>query len=315
MKNQKDRYPLVSVALLNWNNVEDTLECLSSLKEVRYPNVEVLVVDNGSEDDSVVRLQDFVQSMPFAAHLLTNEENKGFSGGCNTAIEWALREGKEYLLLLNNDTAVDPLFLDRLVAEASMRPQAGILVPSIFFYYEPSLLWFGGMTNVRWGRMNRGITSSLFGKELPQEDSQARPISFATGCAMLLRVEALPGVGGFDERFFLYFEDADLSFRFRKNGWDIVWVPDSHIQHKVSATTLAKVGSPRMHYYDTRNVLLLSHKHGPWWMSLYRPLWALWTLAKQLVKIAAGRNRDVSGAIAWGVIDYYRGCFGKYNHL
>ena len=314
MKDQKERYPLVSIALLKWNNADDTLECLSSLQDVRYPNFDVVVVDNGSEDDSVSRLKDFAKSAPFQVHLLQNGENKGFSGGCNTAIEWALRDGGEYLFLLNNDTTVDPLFLDRLIAEASTRPKAGILVPSIFFYYEPSLLWFGGSTQVRWSKMNQGITSSLFKKELPKEQLSPQVISFATGCAMLLRTDSLRGVGGFDERFFLYFEDADLSFRFRKEGWDIVWVPDSHIQHKVSATTLTKVGSPRVHYYDTRNVLLLSKKHGPWWIGIYQPLWSAWTLTKQLLKIVAGRNREVSQAIAWGVVDYYRGRFGKYSH-
>jgi len=314
MNDQSNRYPRVSIALLNWNNADETLGCLESLKDVRYPNFDIVIVDNGSADDSLVRIDEFSKNnTSLTLEVVRNSENLGFSGGCNTAISWALEKGGEYLLLLNNDTDVDPLFLDDLVKVASLSPKAGILVPSIFFYYEPELLWFGGSTNVAWRKMNKGITSSLFKKELPREVRKPRELSFASGCAMLMRTDALREVGGFDERFFLYFEDADLSFRFRKAGWEILWVPTSHIRHKVSATTLTKVGSPRVHYYDTRNVLLLSKKHGPWWMVAWRPVWAFYTLAKQVLKLAIGKHREVSRAIADGVLDYYAGRFGKYR--
>lgn len=314
MNDHTARYPRVSIALLNWNNADETLGCLASLKDVRYPNFDVVIVDNGSSDNSVARLEQFSkQNSDIAITIVRNAENLGFSGGCNTAITWALEHGGEYILLLNNDTEVDPLFLDELVKAASLSPRTGILVPSIFFYYEPNLLWFGGDTNVAWRKMNQGITSSLFKKELPEEEVRPHSLSFASGCAMLMRTDALRKVGGFDERFFLYFEDADLSFRFRKAGFDILWVPTSRILHKVSATTLTKVGSPRVHYYDTRNVLLLSKKHGPWWMPLWRPLWALYTFAKQITKLAVGKHPDVSRAIADGVLDYYMGRFGKYR--
>lgn len=314
MNDHKARYPRVSIALLNWNNAEETLGCLESLKDVRYPNFDVVIVDNGSSDDSITRLEEFSrQQSTLTVTIVRNSENLGFSGGCNTAITWVLEHGGEYILLLNNDTEVDALFLDELVKTASLSGNAGILVPSIFFYYEPNLLWFGGNTNVAWRKMNQGITSSLFKKELPKGDFKPRTLSFASGCAMLMRTDALRTVGGFDERFFLYFEDADLSFRFRKAGFDILWVPTSRILHKVSATTLTKVGSPRVHYYDTRNVLLLSKKHGPWWMAVWRPAWALATIAKQFIKLVIGKNRAVSRAIADGVIDYYMGRFGKYR--
>jgi len=314
MNDLKDRYPRVSIALLNWNNAEETLGCLASLRDVRYPNFDIVIVDNGSQDDSIARLDEFQKNNPaLSIRVLRNNENLGFSGGCNTAIEWALKEGGEYLLLLNNDTEVDPLFLDELIKASSLSPRTGILVPSIFFYYEPNLLWFGGDTNVAWSKMNKGITSSLFKEELPSEAQDPRSLSFASGCAMLMRTEALKEVGGFDERFFLYFEDADLSFRFRKAGWDILWVPTSHILHKVSATTLTKVGSPRVHYYDTRNILLLSKKHGPWWMVVWRPVWASYTFKKQVLKLLLGKHREVSRAIADGVLDYYAGRFGKYR--
>ncbi|MEX0916771.1 MAG: glycosyltransferase family 2 protein [Candidatus Spechtbacterales bacterium] len=314
MNDPKDRYPRVSIALLNWNNADETLGCLESLKDVRYPHFDVVIVDNGSADNSVARIKEFSQKNPsLTIEVVRNSENLGFSGGCNTAITWALENGEEYLLLLNNDTEVEPFFLDELVKVASVSPKAGILVPSIFFYYEPELLWFGGDTNVAWSKMNKGITSSLFKKELPNEIHKPRELSFASGCAMLMRTDVLREVGGFDERFFLYFEDADLSFRFRKAGWDILWVPTSHIRHKVSATTLTKVGSPRIHYYDTRNVLLLSEKHGPWWMVVWRPLWAAYTFKKQVLKLLLGHQRAVSRAIADGVLDYYAGRFGKYR--
>lgn len=305
--------PHVSVILLNWNNSTETIECLYSLQGVTYPNFRVLIVDNHSTDDSLQKLEKVLQEIDeYPVAILRNSDNLGFSGGNNTGFRHALSQGTDYILALNNDTTVDPAFLDELVGEGEKYRDAGIFAPAINFYYEPDLVWFGGRTSVTWRKMDKAITSSLFSREVP-DNLHSIDVNFITGCAMLLRASALKDVEGFDERFFLYFEDADLSFRFQEAGWALRWVPSAKILHKVSVTTLGQVGTPRIHYYNTRNILLLSRKHGPKWMIFYRPLWAIYTLGKQLGKIALGRNRETSRAIVRGVVDYYRGRFGKYE--
>lgn len=304
--------PRVIIILLNWNNSGETIECLHSLRGVTYPNFSVVVVDNGSSDNSLEKLEKVRQETnDYSITILRNASNLGFSGGNNTGIQHVLMHGADYVLVLNNDTVVDVQFLEELVKEGERNPAVGILAPAIYFYYEPHLVWFGGTTRVEWYRMDKAISSSLFSKEMGSREHPVE-VNFITGCAMLLRASALREVDNFDDRFFLYFEDADLSFRFQKAGWGLRWVPSAKIWHKVSVTTLGKLGAPRIHYYNIRNILLLSKKHGPRWMMAYRPAWAAYTLGKQIGKIVVGRNREISRAIARGVVDYYRGRYGKY---
>ncbi|MEX0870124.1 MAG: glycosyltransferase family 2 protein [Candidatus Spechtbacterales bacterium] len=310
MEKAKNNYPEVGIVVLNWNNEKDTIECLESLKRVSYSNFYVVLVDNNSSDGSRESLERYSKELgAFKCIFIRNSENKGFAGGNNTGIDYVVKNGSDYVLVLNNDTYVDPLFIDGLVREAEKNKKAAIVGSAIYFYNKPRILWFGGDSNISWHKMDKAISNSLLEKELPESIDSAS-VKFITGACMLLRSEALKELKGFDERFFLYFEDADLSFRAIERGWDLRWTPFSKILHKVSATTLPQAGSARMNYYNTRNILLLAKEHGPWWMMFYRHMWAFYTLAKQCVKIIIGRNREVSRHIAKGVLDYYRKNFG-----
>ena|SRR3989338_8383442 len=312
----KGTKPLVAVLLINWNNSDLTLECLESLKSVSYPNFYVIVTDNGSDDGSVERLNKFARkTKEFTANVIENGENLGFSGGTNSGIRQALRDGADYMILLNNDSVVHGKFLDKLVEVGENYPKAGILAPTVYFYYMPKLVWFGGDTKIQWHNVDKTIEweNELFKKELPQ-GAMPQKVSFITGAAMMIKRAVAEQVGLFDERFFLYFEDADYVFRTQKAGWNLMWVPGSTVWHKVSATTLTKVGSPKLHYYHTRNGMLLSKKHAPAWLCAWRPLWALYKGKKQIIKLILIPKADnaVSLAIMRGIFDYYRGRFGKY---
>ncbi|MEX2008434.1 MAG: glycosyltransferase family 2 protein [Candidatus Spechtbacterales bacterium] len=307
------RYPRVSVLVLNWNNPGDTIECLQSLRGVTYPNFTVVAIDNGSEDDSLAQLKKFqAANDDYGLVILENGKNLGYAGGNNAGIRYALDSRADYIWVLNNDTSVDPNVLNELVKEAEREPDIGMLAPAILFYDQPRLIWFGGTSDRSWRRMDKGFTDTCaYFKKRLTKDMVAEDVSFITGAAMLIRAADVRKVKGFDERFFLYFEDTDLSLRFRKAGKRLRWVPRARVWHKVSATSKRALGSPGLHYYHSRNILLLSTKHGPFWMGFYRPLWSLYTLAKQVLKIALGRNRDVSKAIAEGILDYYRRRLGK----
>jgi len=310
------KYPLVHILLLNWNNWDQTYECLESLKKIKYKNFEVILIDNGSKDDSLENMYNFKnENSQLKISIVENGANLGFGGGNNFGIEYAIKHNADYILLLNNDTIVAEDFLDKLVQEGENNKKAGLLSSSLFFYDERELLWFGGRTRFKWYKMDKAVVVDLFKKKIPKN---AKPINmqFATGACMLIKREVFEKAGKFFPPYFLYLEDADLSFAIQSAGYKLVWVPDSNVWHKVSATTLPLLGSEALHYYNTRNILLLAHRKGPLWVKyFYMHIWAVYKYLKQILKILIKRNKDVSLAIKKGVEDYYRGVFGKYEAM
>src|SRR3989338_267363 len=318
--------PKVSILLLNWNNWKETEECLESLKNIKYPNFNIILIDNGSVDDSLSIMKNFKTSnSQLEIVILENNENLGFGGGNNPGIHYALKNGSDYVLLLNNDTFVDRDFLDKLVEVADHNPKIGLTTPSIFFHdacpsvafgrrRERELLWFGGKTYIQWRKMDKAVTIELFKKKIPQGSLPSK-IKFATGACMLIKREVLEKVKGFYPPYFLYFEDVDLGFEIMRAGYELVWVQSSSIWHKVSATTLPKLGSASLQYYNTRNILLFAKRCGPFWVKIYMHFWAVYTYFKQQLKIIGGYNKELSLAIRQGIGDYYRGRFGKYQNF
>ena len=132
--NFSDKYSKVTIILLNWNGKEDTIECLESLKHITYPNYEILLVDNGSTDGSVECFRERYPGM----EIIENGENLGFAEGNNVGIRRAMDEGADYVLLLNNDTVVDPEFLGELVKVGESDPKIGIVGPKICYYNNKS---------------------------------------------------------------------------------------------------------------------------------------------------------------------------------
>lgn len=251
-RNSKE--PHVSIIVLNWNSYDDTRECLLSLQGITYPNHDTIVVDNGSEDDSYKRLK---SALGGKVEFIRNSHNAGFTGGNNVAIRSALARGSDYVLLLNNDTIVDPEFLRELVRYAEQHPDVGILGPKIYYYESPNTIWFAG------GRFNWvkvGISS--FGKDRsdsPQYDL-VKEVGFVSGCAMLIKRAVIEKVGMLDEDFFNYAEDLDLCFRAKSMGFRIVVIPRSKVWHKISKG-MGGTYSPSYLYFQSRNRLLVVKKN------------------------------------------------------
>ena len=131
---KENNYPKVSIIILNWNNYEDTKECLLSLDKITYPNYEVIVVDNGSIDGSTLKIQ-----KEFPQHkYIYNNDNLGFTEGNNIGMEYAMKKGTDFVLVLNNDITVENGFLESLVDIALKNPDAGIVGPAVYFYHEPA---------------------------------------------------------------------------------------------------------------------------------------------------------------------------------
>jgi hypothetical protein len=246
-------YPLVGILVLNWNNYRDTKECLDSLSKVRDVDHRIYIVDNNSNDGSIEKL-----GKEFPHHIyIKNRENLGFAGGNNVGIKQALAEGADYILLLNNDTEVNPDFLSILVHEIENDPKIGAVGPKIYYHDNPKTIWFaGGKINPITGQTcHIGINKKDQGQyETPRE------VDFITGCAFFIRAEVLNKIGLFDNDYFYSYEDVDLSFRIRDAGYKLVFVPRSVVYHKF-ARALGGRFSPVYIYYRVRNSLLFDIKN------------------------------------------------------
>lgn len=209
----------VTVVVLIWNEWHHTSLCLSSLQQLDYPNFEVVVVDNGSTDDSVARIR---KAFPWAK-VIENGRNLGFSGGCNVGIKYAQQQASDFIWLLNNDTTVDPGALRTMVEKAQTNPRIGAVGSVIYFMDEPTRLqcWGGGYVDFWLGR------SGHFLREVDDDK-----VEFITGCSLLLSQAAIEGIGSLDEGFFMYWEDADICFRLRRAGWLLAVAADSKVWHK-----------------------------------------------------------------------------------
>ncbi|WP_438448538.1 glycosyltransferase family 2 protein [Gorillibacterium sp. sgz5001074] len=264
------RQPLVGVILLNYNGYKDTVECLKSLKHLKYSNTMIYVVDNCSPDGSGDQLSVFLESFEsdLKIKFMALKKNIGFSGGNNVAIKDAISEGAEYVWLLNNDTIVEEDTLNFLVEAARRDDRIGI-VGSKIYYYGGSLIWFAG------GKVNKlGMISHVgsYRDDTSRElYSHPEETGYVTGCSLLARVKMIQEIGLLDEDFFLYYEDTEWNMRARKRGWKIQYEPRSVLWHKVSASTGSKFRdhAPIIDYYNFRNAILFVRKS---YSSAYRLL-------------------------------------------
>ncbi len=222
--------PHVYIILVNWNGKDVTIECLDSLRRIEYPAFTIVVVDNASADGSVEAIKNLFPEV----HLLEQSQNLRFAGGNNVAIKHALERGAAYICLLNNDTIVDKNFLSFLVERVEADERAGMAAPKIYYYDEPQRIWFAGGEISMWtGTMKHtGIREHDTG----QYDTP-RHIDYATGCCILARREVVEKIGGLDDAFFMYAEDADWSMRARRAGYAICYEPRARVWHKLSVAS------------------------------------------------------------------------------
>ena len=260
-------HPKVDIIVINWNNKADTIACLDSLKSLNYPDFKIIVIDNGSTDDSVIGIKKAYPSIT----LIENRKNLGFSGGNNVGIRLALNDGADYVLLINNDTVVDSGFLGELIRVVESDPSIGIVGPKIYYYDDPKRIWFaGGAINYWWGHLYHvGYMEEDVGKY-----DVIRDVDSITGCAMLIKRKVLEEIGLLCEDMFLYFEDTDFCVRAYKKGYRLVYVPTSVIWHKVSRTT-SKIKGLQF-YYNIRNWLIFMRRHAsPLQLAVFLPFYAI----------------------------------------
>lgn len=250
--------PRTALVILNWNGREMTAECIRSVLSMHGTRPDLIVVDNGSRDGSAEYLRrEFPQCT-----VLPQTCNLGFAAGCNVGMREALRRDVKYVLPLNNDTIVDPDFLNELLRVAEENPKAAIVSPKIYFYDSPERFWWAGGRFSLW----TGIPVHVGRRErdLGQFDRE-RALDWATGCAMLVRVSTLREVGVFDEHFFLNAEDLDLSVRMRRAGNQIWFAPKARLWHKEGVDRRANGVDHVNVFSGARNLLWIMHKHANVW--------------------------------------------------
>jgi GT2 family glycosyltransferase len=245
--------PLVSIVILNWNGLEDTRECLKSLQNVPYPNRRIIVVDNGSEADEAAALRSEFQD---SVQVIESATNVGFAAGANLGIRQALNEGTDHVLLLNNDTTVDPAFLTALVEAAEARPDAAAFCPKTYFYADPETIYSTGGSVSVWTATAKQIGR---GERDSGQFDRVATRDYADGVCMLIPRRALETVGLLDEDYFAYWEETDWCTRARANGLRCYYIPNARIWHKA-----ARVQSPTNEYYFLyrRNALMFVRKRG-----------------------------------------------------
>jgi GT2 family glycosyltransferase len=240
--------PKVTIIVLNYNGLADTQACLDSLTLLDYPNCEVIVVDNGSTDGSVPAIRERFPTVT----VLEIGDNLGYTGGNNAGLTYALAQGADYMLLLNNDTEVATNLLGRLIEAAEADHLIGMAGPTIYYYEQPDVIWSAG-GGIDW-RRGKTRMIGLDERDEGQFGAEARTVDFVTGCALFVRRAVVEQVGLLDERFFAYYEETEWCVRAARAGYKIAHVPLARMWHKISPS--ARADSPLVHYYMTRNRLL-----------------------------------------------------------
>jgi len=314
MKKRPDK---ISIILLNWNGKKDTLECLASLQKIDHPNFQPIVVDNGSTDGSVEAFRTAFPRVP----ILETKANLGFAGGNNAGIEWVLRHHAEWILLLNNDTIVDPQLLNAFLAAAKEQPKAKILGAKILRYGDWTTIdHLGGFWNGQKGEFDSPESGQT---DHPYFDM--KPVDYVCGAAFFMHRSVPEAIGLLEPRFFLFWEETDYCYRARKAGFEVWTAPEAKIWHKVSSSFTG--GKPHMHYFWWRSRLLWIERNcseAEKW-KLYRKivLPELWKMGRHyLLKAAQNfftRTQDPVRlqkakrfkAGCAGALDYFRGKFGN----
>lgn len=244
MTDSADR-PLVVILVLNWNGWNDTLRCLDSLDRLEYDHHSGLVVDNGSSDPSEAKIREARPDV----ELLQVGQNLGYAGGNNVGIRRALVDGAEFVWVLNNDVRVEPSALSELVAAATADPGCGALVSG---HRKDGIGPHLPVATIRHGRRLADVFCAGCGIR------PYHPAYELMGASLLLRSQALREVGLFDESYFHYAEELDLTQRMRRAGWRLGFVCRSIVHHAVGSSLEWR--SPQSRYYLYRNGLLYYRK-------------------------------------------------------
>jgi GT2 family glycosyltransferase len=258
VKDMLSKKPLIYVNVLNYNAKSLSSETLQSLQTLTYNNWKTILVDNGSDDGSI----DFLKEKFPWVTVLANKKNLGFGAGHNIGIRYAIKHEAQFIFLLNNDAEVNPTLLHDLYRVMQSDSSIGVAGPKILDAKHRDRIWFAGgklylpLGNTRHLGVGQRDSASLSG--VVDEDYQS-------GCAMMIRKEAITKTGLFDPSYFMYWEDVDLCLRMKRQGYRVVCVREAKVWHRVSASTGGHWNASKAYLKARSGVTFVRH-HAPLWM-------------------------------------------------
>lgn len=287
----------IAIIIVNYNGLAYTLQCIESIRKSSiYNQCKIIVVDNASKkDDGIIIKENYSDIV-----VIFSEINGGFSYGNNLGIREAQRDGYSYIMLLNNDTEIDPNMIELLKEKCD---RDTVTVPKMYYYSDPNRIWFGGGMLNPWTGDLIHVNQDRMDAEFVDNEKEC---SFATGCCMMFHASVIEDVGLMDEKYFLYYEDAEFSIRLMRHGKKIVYVPDAKLWHKVNSST-SKGGSAFMRYYMNRNRLLFVAAA----RDMVRFTAFPYTLLTRYIRMWQCKDKAVKEAIKMGIDDFRQGVFGK----
>jgi GT2 family glycosyltransferase len=234
----------IFVNILNWNNWGDTIECLNSVYNINIP-LSIAIIDNGSTDDSIKRIQEWIKKhkkrktgFKKRIFFIKSKKNLGFSAGNNLGLRFSMKSRSDYIMILNNDTIIEPAVISELIDVLEQNPKYGVAGPSIYFYNDRKRPQFKKYLGIKEIKEDVGLS----------------------GCCFLIKKEVIKKIGPFDEDFFLFNEERDFMLRAKKAGFKVLYVPTKGaVFHKFSAT-VSKY-SKVLHYNMAKSAILFLKKH------------------------------------------------------
>ncbi|MCF8381285.1 MAG: glycosyltransferase family 2 protein [Bacteroidales bacterium] len=287
--------PLISVVTINFNQSEMTNQLLESFKNVTWPSYELIIVDNNSQNNDA----DHINTNYPNLRVIRNEKNLGFAGGNNLGIKAAKGE---YILFLNNDTEVDPGFLEPMIERFESFRDTGAVSPKIRFFHHPEKIQYAGFSKM--SPFTLRMNGFGYGETDKGQYDQGKETEFAHGCAMMVSRKVIEEVGLMPEEYFLYYEEHDWSTTIKKHGYKIFYEPKSLILHKESMSV--EKNSILKTYFINRNRVLYMRRNFNWF---YRIISATYILlisvpkntAKYLIASETSHLKAYWDAILWNL--------------
>lgn len=241
----------VGIVIVNYNGAKFQNDCIRTILEMDYKNIEIILVDNNSSDNSVeLTMNQYGEYIT----LLKQDDNYGIAKGNNIGIQYCIDNSIDYTLLMNNDVELDKRLLTLLMEQVN---ENTVVVPKIYFYEPNDMLWFAG-GNMNW---NRRMAEHYGLHEYESEQyNEIKEITYSPTCCMLIPTSLFKKIGLMDETVFMYWDDTDLCARMIDAGYKIIYEPNAIMWHKVSSSSGGEDSRLQI-YYSTRNKLYFMKKY------------------------------------------------------
>ncbi len=291
---KNETHPVIYGVVVNWNRPQDTIECISSLTNQVGVHINIVLVDNGSDDDSV----EIVQKAFHDVKIITNASNLGFAIGYNIGIKYALDARADYILIINNDAFIGPNTIINLL-EYGQDENVGIVAPIIYFTMDPEIIWSAG-GNIR--PLLLEYTNKEKGRKKEDNWPEILKRDFVTGCCFLAARKTFEDIGLFDEHFVLYYEDADYCYRVRKSNLQILVVTKANAWHKVALSSGGR-DSPKERYWMGRSSILYFSKHASIWKWFFIIPYRIGSASRTMIRLAINKQFASAYYHIKGIID------------